>query len=401
MGSVAGPPHGITASSPSLARSGGLAREGDGFFGSRHGVWLKIGVIAAAFGFLFFRNLTRLWEMTNPISGDENWKHAMCIPAIGLYYLFLRREELLATPVEPLLAGRFSKGRVVSSVVAIVIGLLMWLVVYRFVPQQEGLWIVRGLIENGGLGLIAMGMLVLLLDWGLATLIAGVALSGLAVYPLSNNFIGDFGMILTLFGIVLTMCGWRVMRIAWFPIIFLVCMLPWPPLVYSQVAHPLQVIAARVAVTVLQITGIDASYGGTKIFIPQIGPDGLPRDRALNVAEACAGMKGLMNFISIGAAIAFLSARPLWQKIIITFSAIPIAIACNVARVAGMGLLDHYVGPQWSEGFAHQFAGMVMMLPGFLLILLVCWIVDNIFIEEAPEANTQTATASKSAGGAA
>jgi exosortase/archaeosortase family protein len=108
-------------------------------------------------------------------------------------------------------------------------------------------------------------------------------------------------------------------------------------------------------------------------------------ERVLNVAEACAGLRSLMTFITLGAAVAFLSNRPLWQKIIITISAIPIAIFCNVMRVAGQGLLDYYVSHAWSEGFAHQFAGLVMLVPAFFLILLVAWCVDHLFIEEVDE----------------
>jgi hypothetical protein len=75
----------------------------------------------------------------------------------------------------------------------------------------------------------------------------------------------------------------------------------------------------------------------------------------------------------------------MWQKVIITASAVPIAIFCNVMRVSGQGLLDSYVSHKWSEGFAHAFAGMVMLVPGFFLILLVGWVLDRLFIEEADD----------------
>jgi exosortase/archaeosortase family protein len=142
---------------------------------------------------------------------------------------------------------------------------------------------------------------------------------------------------------------------------------------------PLQELAASAATNTLRATGVDAFRSGTKIHMAT-GSGGA--FRTLNVAEACAGLKSLMTFISVAAAVAFLSFRPLWQKAVITLSAIPIAIFCNMSRVAGQGMLDYYVSRKWSESFAHQFAGMVMMIPAFFLILLVAWIVDNIFIEE-------------------
>jgi exosortase/archaeosortase family protein len=92
-----------------------------------------------------------------------------------------------------------------------------------------------------------------------------------------------------------------------------------------------------------------------------------------------------MTFMSVAAAVAFLTSRPLWQRIIISVSAVPIAIFCNMSRVAGQGLLDRW-SPKFSEHFAHMFVGLVMLIPAFFLILLVAWILDRLFIEEAEPA---------------
>jgi exosortase/archaeosortase family protein len=92
-----------------------------------------------------------------------------------------------------------------------------------------------------------------------------------------------------------------------------------------------------------------------------------------------------MTFISLGAAVAFLTARPMWQRLVIVFSAIPIAIFCNVMRVSGQGLIDYYISQQFATGFAHTFYGLVMYIPAFFLLLLVMWILDNLFVDEADE----------------
>jgi len=54
-----------------------------------------------------------------------------------------------------------------------------------------------------------------------------------------------------------------------------------------------------------------------------------------------------------------------------------------VMRVSGQGLLDHYWSTELSEGFAHQFVGMIMLVPAFFLILFVGYLLDKLFIEEA------------------
>jgi exosortase len=211
-------------------------------------------------------------------------------------------------------------------------------------------------------------------------MLGGILFYGWAIWPGQNDFFKDCGMVIALFGLVLLLTGWSVMKIAWFPILYLVCMIPWPSLFYSRIASPLQALAASVSVGTLRLFGVDALNTGTKIrMFPYT-----PQERVLNVAEACAGLRSLMTFITVGAAVAFLSNRPLWQKIIITLSAIPIAIGCNVLRVTGQGFLDLW-SHELSEGFAHQFAGIVMLVPAFFLILLVGWVLDQLFIEEVDE----------------
>jgi exosortase len=303
IGQPAGQPD--SADSPDRSGDDGITQAG----------WVQIAVIATLMILLFWPNLRRLWDKTNPFYGEPNWGHAICVPVIGLYYLYLHRQTLRASAVRT--------------------------------------------------------------SWsGLVVCIAGILFFGYGIWPGQNDFAKDLGMVICLFGVVLLLCGWELMRVAWFPIVFLICALPWPSLIYSRVAEPLQGLAASVAVDVLRFTGVQALNSGTKILMEH-GES----VRTLNVAEACAGMRSLMTFVSIAAAVAFLSARPLWQKLLIVVSAVPIAIFCNVMRVAGQGLLDHYVSTGWSDGFAHSFAGVVMLIPALFLILLVAYILDNLFIE--------------------
>jgi exosortase len=346
---------------------------------------LKTLIITALFIATFRFDLRRLWDKTNPFYGDANWGHSAFIPLIGLYYLYMNRNALLAAPVEPLLAGRFTARRFISAAITMALGAAIYFVTPIVLHVQD---LLLAPIRGAGLGLMVLGVLVAALDWGIGLLLFGLLTFQYGIWPGRNDWTSDTGVVVTLFGVVLTMCGWKVMRVAWFPIAFLMCAVPWPPLVYSKVAMPLQGLAAQAAVGVLNITGVDAVQAGTKIIIPR---PPLP-DRILNVAEACAGMKSLMTFISVGGAVAFLSNRPLWQRIVITLSAIPIAIFCNVMRVSGQGLLDHYWSEKFSEGFAHGFVGMVLLMPAFFLILGVCWVMDQIFVEEAdaPQSEKQS-----------
>jgi exosortase len=344
--------------------------------------WVKILIVGALLASLFRFNLARLWSKTNPFTGESNWQHSWWIPFVGLYYLYLNRDQLLSAKVKPIFFQRPTRARLIVSAAAIVVGMGVYLITRHTIVASGGFPSPFTIYANNiGMGGAAWGVLVLGLGWGLGNVMFGMLVFAAGIYPLRNDWICDYGMVHTLFGVVLTLCGWEVMRIAWFPIAYLVCALPWPGLFYSKLAGPLQTLAAKVTVHTLSFTGIDAFREGTKMFIS--GSNG--GYRPLNVAEACAGLRSLMTFISLAAAVAFLSSRAMWQKVVITLSAIPIAIFCNVLRVTGQAYIDRIAGPQWSENFAHQFVGVVMLIPAFFMILGVAWALDQIFLEEVED----------------
>jgi exosortase len=343
-------------------------------------VWLQIAVLSLLLAATFRYSLVRLILKTNPFTGEANWGHSFCVPVIGLYYLYLNREDLFAAAVRPLMPGKFDRFQLITSLATLLIGFLGCL--FLGFMGAKG----KPILVFGAIGVV--GALSLLLNWGMGILLFGLLVFSYGIYPGRNDFVTDLGDVITLFGLVLMLCGWRVMRIAWFPIAFLVCAIPWPGLVYSEIASPLQRLAANVAVGTMNMLGVDSSASGTKIFISSGVYGQAPH--ALNVAEACAGLRSLMTFISIAVAVAFLSIRPLWQRIIISLSAIPIAIFCNVMRVTGTGLLYRYAGPDWAEGFTHQFVGLVMLVPAFFMILMVSWVLDHLFVEEVEQGGPPT-----------
>ena len=355
------------------------------YFGLSAESWGKLLVIVGLFSALFWPNLRRLWQKTNPFTGEANWGHAICVPIIGLYYLYVHREDIASAGPRQFLWGKLTRPGRLGAALAMIGFAAVTILAGNFV--HEGL--VRAMALDAAKAIGILGILVLLMDWSLAVTFFGIAFYVYGIYPGQNDYFKDIGMVITLYGIVLMLCGPEVMKIAWFPIVFLICGIPWPGLVYSWIAGPLQALAASVAVIVLKLTGVNALTSGTKIII--FGST-QANTRTLNVAEACAGLRSLMTFISVGGAVGFLSDRPLWQKLGITVSAVPIAIFCNVMRVSGQGLLDHYVSTKLSESFAHQFVGMIMLVPAFFMILMVGYLLDKVFIEEVDESEPAPAT---------
>ena len=104
---------------------------------------------------------------------------------------------------------------------------------------------------------------------------------------------------------------------------------------------------------------------------------GVKMEPALDVAEACSGMRLLMAFMALGVAMAYLHYRPMWQRLILLSSTIPIAIFCNVIRVTVTGFIYILCDPRYAQGVWHDLLGMLMLplafgLYGCLQSLQLC-----------------------------
>src|SRR5436305_1327663 len=64
----------------------------------------------------------------------------------------------------------------------------------------------------------------------------------------------------------------------------------------------------------------------------------------LGIVEACSGLRMLVVFFALSTAVALLIRKPLWEKTLIAFSAIPIALASNILRITVTGIVYEVLG---------------------------------------------------------
>jgi exosortase len=194
---------------------------------------------------------------------------------------------------------------------------------------------------------------------GALLLAAGLAGRLITVF-LPIGLIADGSMILALAGAVSLIFGSRTLRTYAFPIAFLVFMIPLPVALYTMLANPLQMIVSRVAAGVMTACGIPVLCEGNMLT--------LPGDIRMFVAEACSGMRQLTGFLALTAAVAYLSGKPAWYRVVLVASAVPVAMVANIARVIVTGLIMYYVDPNYAQGAWHTVEGMVLMLGGLAIL---------------------------------
>jgi exosortase len=219
---------------------------------------------------------------------------------------------------------------------------------------------------------------------GLALLIFAVLFYPFNIVHLRFGYFRPVAMIATLGAIVLFLGGWRLIRYTWLPILFLVFAVPLPQRYYFAITNPMRRLAAIVAATLLNLVNdMEATASGVVIDVIY---KGVPLEPALNVAEACSGMRLLMAFLALGVAMAYLHYRPAWQRIVLLASTIPIAIFCNIVRVTVTGFIYILIHPMYAQGIYHDILGMFMLPLAFGLYGALAWFMSNLFVEERKEA---------------
>jgi exosortase len=212
--------------------------------------------------------------------------------------------------------------------------------------------------------------------WGLPVLVAACAMQVVG-YWIGNPFTIRVSLVGQLFGLVLYLGGPGPARVTWLPIFFLLFAVKIPDIVYGSVSYPLQNVAARGSAVLLRIFGVRIAAVQSNLEIVSLTGE----SHSLTVAEACSGMRLLMAFMALGVAMAYLEERPIWQRVVLVLLGIPVAILCNVIRVAitcEMYVLDR---PDLGRGFMHEFTGMLMLIPAFAILWLIGRLMQSLFVE--------------------
>jgi exosortase len=131
----------------------------------------------------------------------------------------------------------------------------------------------------------------------------------------------------------------------------------------------LQGIASRAGEAVIAMAGVPVLREGNILYVP---------GRALEVAEACSGIRSLMSLITLAIVLGYFTERRAGARVLIALAAIPIAIIANATRVAGTGLMTYWVSPAAAEGFFHTFSGWLVFLVAFIGLVLVRQLLEAI-----------------------
>ncbi len=289
---------------------------------------VRLCVVAALIGLAYWEPIRH--SLVTRWLNDGNWSHGWLVPVFSLYFVSMRREELSRAVVKP------------SYVGAVILVLALAL---RFVSAW---W------------------------WAMA-------------YPQALSLIG------TLLGVTLLLGGWQIIRITWFPIVFLVFAVPLPGWLFVELTQPLRAFASAAAAAIMPFFATDLWTEAQAVVIDYSTPGG--KQGRLNVEEACSGMRLMMSFVTLGVAMAYLGYRPIWQRVLMVAACVPTAVACNTVRVTTTGLLFIHGYDDLAKGSPHQMLGLVMLVLALGMYALLAYVLSHLFVEDTRETASDQATA--------
>jgi exosortase len=231
---------------------------------------------------------------------DSYYSHGFLIPPISLFFVWQKRAELRRAPLEPSLAGY--------------------------------------------------------------ALLAPACLLLLASDFLGLRLIGQLSLIPMIAGLILIFFGRRHLALLWFPVVFLLFMIPIPPSITQSISLRVKLLATDSAVRLARLFTLPMVRDGSYVHF---GND------QLLVGEVCGGLRSLIALIAFGALMSYISKTRLWARLLILLIAGPVAIVANMLRIFGLCVVAYFHGSQMATGRFHDVSGILIFVVAFVLLFSI------------------------------
>ncbi len=248
---------------------------------------------------LVITNIQIFADLVSDWMHDDNYSHGFFIIPISVYLFFKKRNELVF-------------------------------------PSQK---------STGGLFLFIVGLIMIIL---------GTAAS--------EFFTTRVGFVAALSGFALYTIGCQNFKKVWFPFFFLLFMIPIPSIIYYAATLPMQLLATKVTVGLLQVIGVPVARNGNIIALPNY---------SLEVVEACSGLRSLMTLLALGALYSYTRMPGKVLPIVLFLATIPIAIATNIFRIFITALGAYAISKELAENFLHELSGMLVFITALIMMLIL------------------------------
>ncbi|MBL8331965.1 MAG: exosortase B [Rubrivivax sp.] len=157
--------------------------------------------------------------------------------------------------------------------------------------------------------------------------------------------------------------GTGSLRAGWFPVFFLLFMVPLPEALVAALTGPLKSAVSAVAAQLLHALGYPVGRSGVVLTV---GP------YQLLVADACAGLNSIFTLEALGLLYMHLMRYTrVARNVALALLLVPVAFLANVVRVMVLVLVTFHFGDAAGQGFVHDFAGLLLFVVALVGMLVL------------------------------
>ncbi len=183
-----------------------------------------------------------------------------------------------------------------------------------------------------------------------------ILLSGQSV---ESAFMIMLSQIPLLAGILLFMIGMAAVRVAWFPLLFLVFMVPVPGMFIDALTGHLKEWISLIVENLLYWLDYPVARNGVVLTVGKY---------RMLVADACSGLHSMVSLTALGSLFIYLIHRPSWRhNTLMMLSVLPIAFAANLLRVLALVLITYHFGDAMGR-VVHEATGTLVFIAALILL---------------------------------
>lgn len=162
-------------------------------------------------------------------------------------------------------------------------------------------------------------------------------------------------------GVIILTKGANTALRLWFPVFFLLFLVPLPSFLIDALTGPLKNYVSIAVNNLLYELGYPIARNGVVLTIGQY---------QLLIADACSGLNSMYALTALGILFVYLKRHTTSKAhiAVMLLAIIPIAFLTNVARVTVLSLLTYYLGDEAGLGFSHDTAAVVEFFIALFLL---------------------------------
>ena len=166
------------------------------------------------------------------------------------------------------------------------------------------------------------------------------------------SFIQTYSMILFFLGIVWFIFGKNAIKHLWFPLLYLVFMVPFWAGGINRFSNFLKMVSSALSAKFLLFLGFPIFRDGVTLHLSH---------NSLEVADPCSGIQSLISLAAMAVIIAYYSDGRILKRSLILFLVIPLVCIGNAARILILAFFLEATGSMVSDPM-HTLIGMVIFV---------------------------------------